>query len=219
MPGEDYGKLTPADPARRTTPCPGPGQVQTTFTSDPTSSQSLNLLKQGNTKVHQRQPADPAGRRRPALRAAGLRAVDGRHELPAAAEGARRRSVTRSPSRTPSTPRSTCSSAATPVPRPATTSDPVDPTEEPGTDGDSGADRGARPTTPAPSDEVQALARSRRRSSSARRTSRRRSPRATGPRTASSDARRCAEIIAGAACERDRARHGRQTGSDHAGST
>lgn len=46
----DYGKLTllslPKD-----NPVPGPGQVQNTFSSDPTVSQALNLLRQGQTKV------------------------------------------------------------------------------------------------------------------------------------------------------------------------
>ncbi|MEO6827024.1 MAG: UPF0182 family protein [Microbacteriaceae bacterium] len=45
-----YGKLTllslPKD-----NPVPGPGQVQNTFSSDPTVSQALNLLRQGQTKV------------------------------------------------------------------------------------------------------------------------------------------------------------------------
>jgi uncharacterized membrane protein (UPF0182 family) len=49
-PGPDYGKLTLLTLPKQTT-IPGPGQVQAQFDADPTVSQQLNLLRQGQTKV------------------------------------------------------------------------------------------------------------------------------------------------------------------------
>ena len=53
---------------------PGPGQVNNNFSADPTVSNELNILRPWRLAGGARQPADPAGRRRSALRAAGLRA-------------------------------------------------------------------------------------------------------------------------------------------------
>lgn len=50
QPREDYGQLRLLQ-LRRDITVPGPGQVQNNFNSDPTVSQSLNLLRQGDSRV------------------------------------------------------------------------------------------------------------------------------------------------------------------------
>ena len=61
-----------------TTTIAGPGQVQNNFEADPPCRQQLDAASgRADSKVLTRQPADPAGRRRLALRRAGLRAAAG----------------------------------------------------------------------------------------------------------------------------------------------
>ena len=116
---EDYGKLRllqlPRDIDR---PRTGSGAEQLQLRPGGRQRSSTSCA-QGDSEVLRRQPADPAGGRRPAVRAAGLRPV---------AAGRRSRccsacwwpSVTRSASPRPSTRRWTRCSAGTPEPRPAT---------------------------------------------------------------------------------------------------
>ena len=55
----------------------GPAQVQNQLESDDAVAEQINILKRGDSEVELRQPADPARRRRPAVRRAGLRAGRG----------------------------------------------------------------------------------------------------------------------------------------------
>ncbi|MFX9142707.1 hypothetical protein ABTN58_19725, partial [Acinetobacter baumannii] len=48
--GADYGKLRMLV-INASTPVPGPGQVQNTFSADPAVSSFINLLKQGQSQV------------------------------------------------------------------------------------------------------------------------------------------------------------------------
>ena len=87
--GPDYGKLTLLTLPKDDT-VPGPGQAQNQFKSDTVGGERAEHPGARRHAGDPRQPADPPGRRRSALRAAGLRAVHRRDQLPAAAQGAGR---------------------------------------------------------------------------------------------------------------------------------
>ena len=117
-PATDYGKLTLLTLPKDDT-VPGPGQVQNHFTSDTEVAERAEHPGARRHRGDPRQPADPSGRWRAALRAAGLRPVDGGTSYPLlrkvlVAFGDKSRS------RTPWTRRSTRCSAATPERMPAT---------------------------------------------------------------------------------------------------
>ena len=151
----DYGKLRMLVIDADTT-IPGPGQVQNTFNSDPRDLVSDQHPETGPVRGAQRQPADAAGRRRSAVRAAGVRAGIQRHPAAGAAEGAgrvRRRSRVRGH---PRSRRSTCSSAATRVPTRGDADVDADARADAHPDAD--AEPTPEPTDPAepPADEYQA---------------------------------------------------------------
>lgn len=74
---EGYGKLRLLALPPSTT-VPGPGQVQNKYDSDEKIATQLNLLNQADSTVIRGRTFDPAGRWRPALRPARLRAAPAR---------------------------------------------------------------------------------------------------------------------------------------------
>ena len=112
---DGYGTAAAAAAATRLGRRPDPGRCRTTSTPTRRCRNELNLLRQGNSRRSiKRQPADAAGRRRPAVRAAGLRPGRGARRRTRCCSACWSRSATRSASPPPWTRRSTRCSVATP---------------------------------------------------------------------------------------------------------
>ena len=84
-PGTDYGKIRVLRAARATRRSRARAGAEQLRVRPDVVAEQLTLLRSGDSDGRVRQPADPAGRRRPALRRAGLRPAPRGTDVPAAA--------------------------------------------------------------------------------------------------------------------------------------